>query len=302
MSTTMSPRSPAAWMLSVALHALVIGLIALFAYTAKLTADKQPVILELVAGPGDDYMATAAPALGTEAGMNIEIPKFTPAPAPIVPAPQPVQESTPIVPAPPVVKPAPEKAPPKPEPTPNFAQQIKKKVTTAKANAKREVERERKKQERISKAEFDRMNAAKKKTAAASAAKSSSSTKYKPIDTKGIRDGVAGGSSASTRGAGGKALTSTNKDVLAAYDALFKINLRRAFEEERPPGLSDALKVTIEVRSNANGTLSGARVTEPSGSVEFDRAVLDALRRMKMPARPDGRTEVLSFVFTMREG
>ena len=100
-------------------------------------------------------------------------------------------------------------------------------------------------------------------------------------------------------GAGGKALKSDNDDVLAAYDALFKQRLRAEFEP--PPGLSDSLKAEIEVRSNADGSITGGRVTKSSGSPEFDRAVLEALRRVRMPARPDRKSELISFTFTMRE-
>ena len=75
--------------------------------------------------------------------------------------------------------------------------------------------------------------------------------------------------------------------------------LRRLFEP--PPGLSDSLKVTIEVRNFADGTLASARVTRTSGSREFDRAVLDAIGRMRMPPRPDRKSDVFNFIFTMKE-
>ena len=125
--------------------------------------------------------------------------------------------------------------------------------------------------------------------------------KYKPIDTKGIASGVLGGSSASTKGADGKALTREEATLLELYDAEFLLKLRKAYEENQPPGLSDSLRVTISVRSNPDGSLTNARVAKSSGSPEFDRAVMDALRRVKMPARPDKRTETVSFDFTMRE-
>lgn len=310
MSATISPTSPRAWMMSFALHALIVVVLVIFTYTAKLTADKQPRVLELVAGPGEDYAAMAAPALGTETGVKFDLP--TPAPAPKVTAPTPpprVETVSPIVPAPPpVVKPAP-KAPPKqkePDPAKDIAAQLKRDVAAAKKKAQNQAAKDRKKEQaRMTKEQFDREQAAKKvasaKTAKSSSAKPSTA-KFKPIDTKGISGGVVGGSSASTKGAGGKALTRAEATLLELYDAEFLQKLRRAFEEDRPPGLSDALRVTIGVRSNADGSLTSARVTQPSGTPEFDKAVLDALRRVKMRPRPDGKAETVSFVFTMREG
>ena len=122
----------------------------------------------------------------------------------------------------------------------------------------------------------------------------------KLIDAEGIAKGVVGGSTANkVGGASGKALKTDNTDILAGYDALFKQRLRAEFEP--PPGLSDTLKVEIEVRSNADGSLTGGRVAKSSGSPEFDRAVLEALRRVKMPPRPDKKSETIEFIFNMRE-
>jgi TonB family protein len=61
------------------------------------------------------------------------------------------------------------------------------------------------------------------------------------------------------------------------------------------------LKVTVEVTSRADGSLSGARVVKGSGSREFDNAVLDAIKRVRMPARPDKKTETVQFDFSMRD-
>ena len=122
------------------------------------------------------------------------------------------------------------------------------------------------------------------------------------IDGEGIAKGVVGGSSANRKGgAGGKALTSTGEGVLDSYYAYFKRELRTAFEP--PPGLSDSLKATLEVRSNPDGSLSNARIAVSSGSREFDQAVLAAVRRVRMPARPAEHrsAETFEFVFTMRE-
>lgn len=329
MNATTGPISPGAWMKSLALHGAIVALMLFIAYSAKLDADKQPRIIELVAGPGDDYAATEAPALGDPSSVKLAVPKVEPPPAsaPAVSPPQPAQEEPlPIVPAPqpqPVKKEVAKTPPPTPkttEPTPNFARQIKAKVATAKKKAEAEVAKQRKKEEerrkaderkkaeeqkkdqaRMSLAEFNAKYP--KKTASASSASTSksASANVKKIDTKGIRDGIAGGSPASKAGANGKALTRAEAALIELYFSDLLGKLRRAFEEDRPPGLSDSLKVTIEVKSNANGSLTNARVSQPSGNPEFDKAVLEALRRVKMGPRPDQSSETVSFVFTMRE-
>jgi len=40
---------------------------------------------------------------------------------------------------------------------------------------------------------------------------------------------------------------------------------------------------------------------QSSGSKEFDQAVLDALKRIRLPARPDRKSEELTFTFSMKE-
>jgi TonB family protein len=51
----------------------------------------------------------------------------------------------------------------------------------------------------------------------------------------------------------------------------------------------------------ANGAVSEVRVLRSSGSKEFDQSVIDAFGRLKMPARPDGKTDVLRLTFRMVE-
>jgi len=314
MSATISPNSPTAWGMSLSLHALAIGLIAFFAYTAKLAEEKQPRIIELVAGPGEDYGAKEAPALGTEAGVKLDLSKLAPAPTPTPPTPAPPAPTPPrVVDRTPVVAPAP-KTPPKteakapaktkePDPARDIAKELKSNVRSADRWARKEAVAERKKEEarvaRITKEQFDKMNAGKVSSATAP---KGTAPKVAKVDAKGIAQGVLGGSADSKTGAGGKALKREDGSILELYDAELLLKLRKAFEEDRPPGLSDSLKVTIAVRSNADGSLTGAKVVEPSGNAEFDRAVLEALRRVRMPARPDKKADYLSFVFTMREG
>src|SRR5215218_1986272 len=110
----MQPNSSSAFFLSATLHGVVVSMILLLTYAWQDSAKEAPKIFELVAGEGDDYMATAAPALGTE-GVKFQA-KEPPTPAPTQPDPTPVQaaperivEPAPVTPAP---KPVITKAPP----------------------------------------------------------------------------------------------------------------------------------------------------------------------------------------------
>jgi len=295
------------WM-SAALHGSAAVLLFIFTFVVR-SAETEPVkIFELVAGEGDNFMATEAPALGTPGGVKIDLPE-PPAPRPAPPEPVP----TPVTPAPP--PPAPKDVtPPKPvePPAPNFKKQLVREVIKAESRAKRDIAKERaaekkrleaekKKQEeekkRMTKEEFDRLNKAK---SAATSSSKTAPTKVTKIDAEGIAKGVVGGSrNNKTGGAGGKALKNDNDDVLLGYFALFKQRLRTEFEP--PPGLSDTLKVSITVLSHPDGSLTNPRVIRSSGSREFEAAVLEAIRRVRMPPRPDKKTENVEFDFSMRE-
>ena len=101
-------------------------------------------------------------------------------------------------------------------------------------------------------------------------------------------------------GAGGKALTRDEGDALDLYFSLLKRRLKEALD--KPPGLSDSLVAGVEVRIAANGLLSGAKVTRSSGSAEFDHAALAAIAHVRsIGPRPDGKSEVLSIPFLMKE-
>ena len=304
----MTATSPSAFLLSATLHGVVVALALLFAYATSSGEKPTPKVLELVAGEGDNYMATEAPALGVPGGVQLNLPK-APEPRPAPPEPTP---PAPTPPAPEPTPPPPTPTPPKPTPAPvtktdsdipNFKNDVRRKIIVADSKAKREIAKERaaekkrldEEKKRMTKEEFDRANKAK-----TTASAKSGSTKVSKVDAEGIAKGVVGGSTRNkVGGAGGKAMTSENTEVLAAYFRLFKDRLRQEFLP--PPGLADSLKVDIEVRSAADGSLSSARVTRSSGSREFDQAVLEAIRRVRMPARPDRKSEEVEFTFTMKE-
>ncbi|MFM9956284.1 MAG: TonB family protein, partial [Opitutaceae bacterium] len=70
---------------------------------------------------------------------------------------------------------------------------------------------------------------------------------------------------------------------------------------DKPPGLSDTLVAEAEFRIGADGSIRGAKIISPSGSVEFDRAVLEAYSRVRMPARPDGKSTVQTARFRTKD-
>ena len=276
-------------------------------FLVQQRVEEAPKIFELVAGEGDNYMATAAPALGTPDGIKVTIPEpVVVKAAPVVePVPEPVVERAPVTPA----KAAPPKVTPV-EPIRDFSKDVKRISTKRQKRLEAEDKRLRaiaeKKEKaaaaaaakRMTKEEFDRLNKSKSKSAAP---KSATPPKIAKIDGVGIAKGVVGGSTANkVGGAGGKALTRDEGDALDLYFSLLKRRLKEALD--KPPGLSDSLVAVVEVRIAANGLLSGAKVTRSSGSADFDHAALAAIARVRsIGPRPDGKSEVLSIPFLMKE-
>lgn len=304
----MSASSPRAFFFSATLHGLIAALVLFLTWSANRQIRDVTPIVQLVAGDGNNYMATEAPALGTpEGALDIAAPKL-PAPEPARPEPlQPAPEPVQLTPAPPPVQKAPEKAPTQ---TSAVLKEIQRKISREKLKAQREVAKQRadearrlaaeekKKQAQMTKAEFDAKN--KGKSAPSPSSPKSSTTKVTKIDAAGIAKGVVGGSAKNkTGGAGGKALVADEGSALDRYFSYLKQQMRAAFEP--PPGLSDSLRAVIEFRSHADGTISNMRIERSSGSSEFDRAVLDALRKVSLPARPDRKSEDVQFTFSMRE-
>lgn len=326
MSDSMNATSPRAFMLSASLHGVAIAVIVLYALWNNRDRSDPLVAITLVAGEGDNYGAKEAPALGGEGGVKLTVPVLPepasppappvtmtlPPPEIVPPAPKPQVQPEPPKPIP-VPAPAPtpkapaEKTPPakaaKNPDVPDFKKKIQWEIVKADANAKAKARREREaeakrlaeEKKRMTLEEFNRTQKAKQVASA-----KNTNAKIERIDGEGIAKGVVGGSTANkVGGAGGKALKNDNPDVIGAYLALFRQELRRLFEP--PPGLGDTLKVRIEVLNKADGTLSGAKVVQSSGSKEFDQAVLDAVKRIRLPARPDRKNEELTFAFSMKE-
>ena len=283
----MTARLQHGFVLSASLHAFVVVVALLLSYALREERRPQERILELVAGAGDNFGATVAPALGTPGGVKLTLPKPTPPKVEsIVPAPEPFA----VQPAPP--KPEPVKAAPPPaavtkqatKAPPTTAQDLRRKLWRAEARGKDAAAKEHA-------AEVARLT--KEQQAKAK-------SQFKPIDTEGIKNGVIGGSTENkVGGGGGKALTSSGGTEMEMYFAALKSRHMEAWE--RPAGTSDTLIAEAEFQVSANGKISGVRITRRSGSSEFDRAVIEAFNRVEMPKRPDGKTDTNTLVFRASE-
>jgi TonB family protein len=298
----MTSQSPSAYFLSAMVHALAVAALMLTAWVMHQNVREPAKVIELVAGAGDNWSATVAPALGSPTGdENIKMPDIPEPPVPS-PEPQPMQaaEPEPVQAAP---QPAPkvvpvEKAVTKPSPLDTkkttLAQDAKR---LAEKRQKRLVDKFRKEQaaadaaekKRMSKEEFDKAMA------------KGGGSKVKRIDAKGIAGGVVGGSTANAKGgAGGKALSVSEQNLLDQYFAYFKQRLKSL--HVAPPGVGDSLTVNVEFFVAADGSVSRVRITQSSGNSEFDQSVLEAFRLMKsIGARPDGRSDLNELEFNMKD-
>ena len=300
MSAVAANRYPNAVLLSTLLHGAVIAALFLFTYVIRHQVSEAPSIMELVQGEGDNYAATAAPALGSPDAVKVDAPpapKSEPAPTPPIAEPEPAApppapiEAVAPVPAPPV---------PKPAPTPNLTKTVQSIVRKQEQNTKKIRAEEKKKADAeartMTKEEFDKLNKGKSNPSA----KAGPAAKIPQVQGMGIAKGVAGGSTANTvGGAGGKAMTREDGDLMDAYFAMFKDRLLKAIEP--PPGVSDSLVATVTATITASGSVTGGKIADSSGNDEFDRAILAALGRVRMAARPDHRTETVSFVVRLRD-
>ncbi len=85
-----------------------------------------------------------------------------------------------------------------------------------------------------------------------------------------------------------------------AYFAKLKAVVKEAHVP--PDGVADSLSTRIEFFVAADGTLSQAHVIASSGNVDFDRSVIQACEHAhSIGPRPDGRSEMVTFTFKMRE-
>ena len=310
----MSDRMPAAFVTSVVLHGLVVAVLLLAAYSKSFESKPATKIFELVAGEGDNFAATEAPALGSPGGIKLSVPTPPiPRPEPVAPEatkPEPVPEKpiptppvpTPPIPTPPVPKPPMPVAPPVPKQEP-VKSPTEPKPTTSKTKTMAEQMRwEAIRSESKIKTQIARDKAAEKKRLEQEAKVAKAAAASAPrVDVEGIVKGVQGGSTANkVGGAGGKALVRSDApEMMDAYFGMLRDRLLKALD--KPPGLSDTLVAEAEFRIGADGSIRGAKIISPSGSAEFDRAVLEAYSRVRMPARPDGKSSVQTARFRTKD-
>jgi TonB family protein len=319
----MNAHSPSAYSLSMMLHGAFVAAMLFTAFAFKdETSRKSTEIFELVAGEGDNWAATEAPAIGSPDGI-----KFQPASRPVVrPRPEPVAEPVaqpePVAPSPVAPAPIEAVAPPKVEPkktTPppqkTLAQQVeqtaarKEKAIVTQfrrqeaARLKKEAAEKAKRDaaeaaaaKKMTKEEYDRLHG--KQVAANSKAGPAS---FEKVTTKGITGGVDGGTT-DKPGADGKVLSRAEQDRLGTYFEALKQKFKAAHEREKPSGVSDQLSARVSFYVAANGAIGQVKIVKSSGNAEFDESVIRAIRSVtSIGPRPDNRSDTKEVTFNMRD-
>ena len=293
----MADRRSVAFLTSLALHGAVVAIMLVVAYAGRMDSAREPATFELVDGEGDNFGATVAPALGSSGGIKVPAEAMPPVVPPKIDL-TPPETVKPVAPAP-VAAPAPVPVATPTEKTPDakataptkertLAEQFRRKAIVAESKVKMQVLRE--KAAEAKRLEKERQEEERRAKAAAALR----------VDAEGIAKGVKGGSTANKEGgAGGKALSRSDGPVMDAYFALLRDRLVKALD--KPPGVSDTLVAEVEFQLGADGSLSAAKIIGPSGSADFDRAVLDAFSRVHLPKRPDGNTSVHSLKFRTKD-
>jgi colicin import membrane protein len=304
----MTAHSPSSYLSSATLHAAAVVLLLGAAWVTNQQTRPPVKIFDLVAGEGDNWAATEAPALGTPGGVKLKVPATAePVPRIAEPAPAPPE---PIAPAP-----LPE-APPAPSTTPKATES---KATDLVRTVKRTAAKVE--QKMAQKQRMEEANAADKARKEAAAAKKimtkeqydklygkqanpagkAGATKIARVDAEGIAGGVPGGSTSNkVGGAGGKALSREEASLMEGYFSFLKQKLEQAHEP--PVGVSDKLSVRVEFMLAVDGSISQVHVVRSSGNKDFDQSVLDAFKRVRpIGTRPDGRSEAITLEFNTRD-
>lgn len=313
---------PAFWVSAIA-HGTALAVLLFFTFAMREKIDAIPPVFEVVAGVGNAFDAKEAPA-GHEAGLAaegaVEFTSPNPAPTWTPPAPEPVEAvstpeapPTPVAPVTPVTKVEPVKPAPKVDPTPipNLKNAVLKNIRKEEKKADKQIQAQRAadakaaaaeaKRAATSYAEFQRQQGNKSaKSTTATTTSAGGTTPGPRVDASGIRKGVTGANGANREGAGGKALTADGGASLDRYFSMLIERLRS--NHEKPGGLSDLLSAEVEFTVAANGAITGVRITRSSGNNDFDQSVLDTFARVRsVGPRPDGKTDMRSLTFRMKE-
>lgn len=268
MPSSPMPRSAG---LSAFMHFLVFGLMIFYAWWAQRVDRTPPPPFELVAGPGDNYMATQAPTTTAELTptVSLDIPEPTPRPPqpqprPTPPPPQPQPKVIEKKPTPVKIEPAPEKPPVKIEPA----------------------------REKVSFDDFKQTHGA---------PKTQTVRAPKPFKAKTINlESVMSSTNVITTGAGGTAMTSNELSMSKRYVGLIIQRIRDALERA---GINDLREAGVRFSVSTQGAISDVSITRSSGSGDFDRAVIEAFRSIRpIGPPPTGRAEVFSTVIRLTEG
>jgi colicin import membrane protein len=311
---------PAFWVSAIA-HGTALAFLLFFTFAMRDKIDAVPPAFEVVAGEGNAFDAKEAPS-GHEAGLAaegaVEFTSPNPAPTWTPPASAPIEAVSPaeappapVAPVTPVTKVEPVKATPKPDPTPipNLKNAVLKNIRKEEKKADKQIQAQRDadakaaaaeaKRAATSYAEFQKQQGNK----GAKSATPSSGGGGSPgprVDASGIRKGVTGANGANREGAGGKALAADGGASLDRYFSMLIERLRS--NHEKPGGLSDLLSAEVEFTVAANGAITGVRITRSSGNSDFDQSVLETFARVRsVGPRPDGKTDVRSLTFRMKE-
>ena len=268
-SITTSGPTPRAAGLSAILHFVVLIILLIAAWWTQRQPAKPEMIFEVVAGEGDNYAATEAPAPTVQTTVKLTLPD----PPAVVIKPQPKPQ-----PAPPQPKPKPIEV--KREPTP---------VKIEKAIEKPPVKVEPA-PERMSFNEFT-------KEEGVPQAKPVKQSAPAPVKAKSIDVGSL--TSQVTVGAGGTALTASQQDLTALYKNMIRDRVIRSMQEA---GITEPRGVDIQFSVSLDGLVSSPKIMRSSASSSFDRAVIDAFRSIGRIGRPpSNRAEVFRTVINLTE-
>jgi len=270
---------------SLLLHAGVIGLILLATFFVANQAKDAPVIFELVAGPRtSDAESLEAPSLGnSDKPIKLEVPIVeTVASMPAEPEPvvQTQPEESPV--APPAKPKEPEKTKPVTKPKPDTS-----------------MIKEMQKSQRISYKDYLKKHPTPKPAPVRPSAPGKAVTGPR-VDIAGITGGVKGGSTRSKSGEGGTALTREQQDRMSTYISMLIQELKKAHEP--PPGVSDRFETKVTFDITASGAILNPRISKSSGDKAFDDSVLEAFLRMRsIGPTPNRRSDTWTVTFRMRD-